>query len=65
MLVLAFMVVGTTILAARAKLESLRDRARADSLRDPLTGLANRRALASHFHQSTLARRQSDRLGWC
>jgi diguanylate cyclase (GGDEF)-like protein len=63
MLVLAFMVVGTTILAARGKLESLRDRARADSLRDPLTGLANRRALAVHLHQPALARRQSDRLG--
>jgi diguanylate cyclase (GGDEF)-like protein len=63
MLVLAFMVVGTTILAARGKLESLRDRARADSLRDPLTGLANRRALAGHFHESTLGRRQTDRLG--
>ena len=63
MLVLAFLVVGTTILAARGKLESLRDRARAESLRDPLTGLANRRALAGHFHRSTLGQRRTDRLG--
>ena len=38
MLILTFVVVGTTIIAARGKLERLRDRARAESLRDPLDG---------------------------
>jgi diguanylate cyclase (GGDEF)-like protein len=63
MLILTFVVVGTTIIAARRKLESLRDRARAESLRDPLTGLANRRALVNHFRRFTAGRRESDRLG--
>jgi diguanylate cyclase (GGDEF)-like protein len=63
MLILTFVVVGTTIIAARGKLERLRDRARADSLRDPLTGLANRRALVDHFRRFTAGRRGSDRLG--
>lgn len=63
MLILTFVVVGTTIIAARAKLESLRDRARAESLRDPLTGLANRRALVDHFRRFTAGRGESGRLG--
>ena len=63
MLILTFVVVGTTILAARGKLESLRDRARAQSLRDPLTGLANRRALEEQFRRFTAGRRENDRLG--
>jgi diguanylate cyclase (GGDEF)-like protein len=63
MLILTFVVVGTTIIAARGKLESVRDRARAESLRDPLTGLANRRALVDHFRRFTAGRRESDRLG--
>ena len=63
MLILTFVVVGTTIIAARGKLERLRDRARAESLRDPLTGLANRRALVDHFRRFTAGRRDSDRLG--
>jgi diguanylate cyclase (GGDEF)-like protein len=63
MLILTFVVVGATIIAARGKLESLRDRARAESLRDPLTGLANRRALEDHFRRFSAGRRESDRLG--
>lgn len=63
MLTLTFLVVGVTILAARAKLEGLRDRARVDSLRDPLTGIANRRALHAHFRRVGHQRRDCDRLG--
>jgi diguanylate cyclase (GGDEF)-like protein len=63
MLILTFLVVGVTILAARAKLESLRDRAQVESLRDPLTGVANRRAVEAHFQRSSGQRRESDRLG--
>jgi diguanylate cyclase (GGDEF)-like protein len=63
MLMLTFSVVGVTILAARAKLESLRDRAQVESLRDPLTGVANRRAVEAYFHRGGGQRRESDRLG--
>jgi diguanylate cyclase (GGDEF)-like protein len=63
MLTLTFVVVGATIIAARRKLESLRDRARADSLRDPLTGLANRRALEAQFRHFAKQPLASDRLG--
>jgi diguanylate cyclase (GGDEF)-like protein len=63
MLTLTFVVVGMTIIAARRKLENLRDRAREDSLRDPLTGLANRRALEALFRRLALQRQASNRLG--
>jgi diguanylate cyclase (GGDEF)-like protein len=63
MLILTFLVVGVTIVAARAKLESVRDRARAESLRDPLTGVANRRALEAHVRRIGKQRRESDRFG--
>jgi diguanylate cyclase (GGDEF)-like protein len=63
MLILTFLVVGVTIVAARAKLESVRDRARAEALRDPLTGVANRRALEAHFRRTGRPRRESDRFG--
>ncbi len=64
MLVLTFLVVGITIMAARAKLENLRDRARRDSLRDPLTGAANRRALQAHFQRLEHRRRATDSAGF-
>lgn len=63
MLLLTFLVVGITIMAARARLESLRDRARRDSLHDSLTGLANRRALEVQFRRSADQRRASDKVG--
>jgi diguanylate cyclase (GGDEF)-like protein len=63
MLTLTFVVVGTTIIAARRRLESVRDKARADSLRDPLTGLANRRALEVVFRRFAVQRDASSRLG--
>jgi diguanylate cyclase (GGDEF)-like protein len=63
MLTLTFVVVGTTIIAARGGLESVRDKARADSLRDPLTGLANRRALQLAFRRFALQRNAGSRLG--
>jgi diguanylate cyclase (GGDEF)-like protein len=56
-------VVGGTIIAARGRLEAVRDQARADSLRDPLTGLANRRALDAEFRGLGHSRRDGDRLG--
>jgi diguanylate cyclase (GGDEF)-like protein len=63
MLTLTFVVVGTTIIAARGRLESIRDKARQDSLRDPLTGLANRRALEVVFRRFAIQRDASSRLG--
>ncbi len=62
MLILSFLVVGITILAAREGLERVRDLARAESLRDPLTGVGNRRALQAHFRRAHRQRRESDRL---
>lgn len=64
MLLLTFVVVGITIMTARAKLETLRDRARRESLRDPLTGVANRRALQAHFQQLERRRRLTDSTGF-
>lgn len=64
MLLLTFLVVGVTIMAARAKLEKLRDRAKRESLRDPLTGVANRRALKAHFQRLEHGRRGTDRAGF-
>jgi diguanylate cyclase (GGDEF)-like protein len=64
MLLLTFLVVGITIITARAKLESLRDRARRESLRDPLTGVANRRGLQAHFQRLDHRRRVTDRAGF-
>jgi diguanylate cyclase (GGDEF)-like protein len=64
MLFLTFLVVGITIMAARAELEKLRDRARRESLRDPLTGLANRRALKVHFQRIEHSRRVADAPGF-
>jgi diguanylate cyclase (GGDEF)-like protein len=64
MLLLTFLVVGITIMAARAKLENLRDRARRESLRDPLTGVANRRALEAHFQRLEHRRRVTDSAGF-
>lgn len=63
MLVLTFLVVGVTIVTARARLESLRDRARKDSFQDPLTGVANRRAVDRYFRATGRQRRESDRFG--
>jgi diguanylate cyclase (GGDEF)-like protein len=63
MLMLTFLVVGATIIAARTKLESLRDRARVESLRDPLTGVANRRAVEAHYHRGGRQRLETHRLG--
>ena len=63
MLTLTFVVVGTTIIAARRRIESMRDKAREDSLRDPLTGLANRRALEVVFRRFAVQRDASSRLG--
>jgi diguanylate cyclase (GGDEF)-like protein len=62
MLMLCFLVVGITILAARESIERVRDRARAESLRDPLTGVGNRRALQGHFRRARRQCRESDRL---
>ncbi len=64
MLMLTFLVVGITIMAARAKLENLRDRARRESLRDPLTGVANRRALQAHFQRLERRQRMSGTAGF-
>lgn len=63
MLVLKFLVVGVTIVTAGASLESLRDRARKDSFQDPLTGVANRRAVDRYFRATGRQRRESDRFG--
>lgn len=64
LLLATFLVVGITIMAARAKLEKVRDRARRDSLRDPLTGVANRRALQAHFQRMEHRRRVRDNAGF-
>ena len=64
MLLLTFLVVGITIMAARTKLERLRDRARRESLRDPLTGVANRRAVQAHLWRLGRRRRATDRVGF-
>ena len=63
MLILALLVTGLTIISARAKLEVVRDRARAESLRDPLTGIANRRGLQAHVGRIEPGRRERDRMG--
>jgi diguanylate cyclase (GGDEF)-like protein len=64
MLLLTFLVVGVTIMTARAKLENLRDRARRESLRDELTGVANRRALHAHFQQLEHRRATTHSMGF-
>ena len=63
MLTLTLLITGLTIVAARAKLEAVRDRARAESLRDPLTGIANRRGLETHVGRIERQRREHDGMG--
>lgn len=54
---------GGLMMAARRELVGMRDDARAEALHDPLTELANRRALMSWLDRRVNGRRGGDRVG--
>jgi diguanylate cyclase (GGDEF)-like protein len=58
-----YLLLGGLILSGKALLVDLRDEAREASLRDPLTGLANRRALMDCLYGSVGGNRESDTTG--
>jgi diguanylate cyclase (GGDEF)-like protein len=58
-----YLVVGGLIIAGKERLVELRDEARRLSLADPLTGLANRRALIDVLESSTAGGRSADPVG--
>ena len=60
---LVFCSVGGVILIGKRELLKLRDVAHELSLRDSLTGLANRRALADLFERDAHGRRSNDQVG--
>lgn len=55
-----FAICGGTMVVARRALARLRDAARAEALRDPLTNLANRRSLMSFLQRRSTRRRGGD-----
>lgn len=60
------LVLGLTaglMIVARGELARLRDKARAEALRDPLTGLANRRALIAFLERRVEDRRGDGQIG--
>ena len=58
-----YLVLGGLIIAGKERLVELREEARRLSLADPLTGLANRRALIDLLETSTAGGRASDPVG--
>ena len=58
-----YLVLGGLIIAGKARLVELREEARRLSLADPLTGLANRRALIDQLEQSTAGARRGETVG--
>lgn len=60
---LVFVALCGVIIAGKGQLIELREKARAASLRDPLTGLANRRALAAALDERMEERRGAETLG--
>jgi diguanylate cyclase (GGDEF)-like protein len=58
-----FIVVALVMIACRRELLRLRNVARAEALRDPLTDLANRRALMEMLTRHERGRRDGDRVG--
>src|SRR3954447_14543100 len=58
-----YLLLGGLITAGKTRLVELRDEARRLSLADPLTGLANRRALIDLLESSTAGGRASDPVG--
>jgi len=58
-----FASVGGVVMVGKRQLVSLRDEAEALSLRDSLTGLANRRALSELLRDSASGTRHQDRVG--
>jgi diguanylate cyclase (GGDEF)-like protein len=58
-----YLLLGGLILSGRALLVDLRDEAREASLRDPLTGLANRRALMDSLYGRVGGQRAEDTTG--
>lgn len=60
----AVLLVGSVLtILGRVELTRLRDAARSDANRDPLTNLANRRALIRHLEKLCAGRRNTDRFG--
>lgn len=60
----AVLIVGSVLtILGRVELTRLRDAARNDANRDPLTELANRRALIRHLEKLCAGRRSTDRFG--
>jgi diguanylate cyclase (GGDEF)-like protein len=58
-----YLLLGGLILSGKALLVDLRDQAREASLRDPLTALANRRALMEALYENVGGERESDATG--
>jgi diguanylate cyclase (GGDEF)-like protein len=59
----SYLLLGGLILAGKERLVELREEARRLSLADPLTGLANRRALIDLLSQSTAGARRGETVG--
>ncbi|MCW3003011.1 MAG: hypothetical protein JWQ20_2309 [Conexibacter sp.] len=62
-LAITFATTGGLMMLARTELIAMRDAARAEALHDPLTDLANRRALMAFLEKRAGRRRAGDRLG--
>jgi diguanylate cyclase (GGDEF)-like protein len=60
---ITFAMTGALMMAARRELVGMRDDARAEALHDPLTDLANRRALMAWLDKRVPGRRSTDRVG--
>jgi diguanylate cyclase (GGDEF)-like protein len=60
---ITFAMTGGLMMAARRELVGMRDDARAEALHDPLTDLANRRALMACLDKRANGRRGGDRVG--
>jgi diguanylate cyclase (GGDEF)-like protein len=60
---ITFAMTGALMMAARRELVAMRDDARAEALHDPLTDLANRRALMAWLDKRVNGRRAGDRVG--
>jgi diguanylate cyclase (GGDEF)-like protein len=60
---ITFAMTGALMMAARRELAAMRDDARAEALHDPLTELANRRALMAWLDRHATGRRAIDRIG--
>ncbi|HWI74144.1 MAG TPA: GGDEF domain-containing protein [Baekduia sp.] len=60
---ITYAMTGALMMAARRELVGMRDDARAEALHDPLTDLANRRALMAWLDKRAGGRRGDDRIG--